>query len=112
MLALPDLPRTVRQALNSPDAAGWKAAMDKEYQALVDRGTWVLVARPRNRNVVTTKWIFTIKTKADGSFERYKARLVARGFTQLLGLDYGETYAPVGRYATARVLLAIACALD
>jgi hypothetical protein len=61
---------------------------------------------------VSTKWVFKVKTHPDGSFEKFKSRLVARGFTQKLGLDYGETYAPVGRYTTVRVLLAIGCALD
>ena len=112
MAALPDIPRTMPQALSGPDRVGWKAAADKEYTALVNRDTWVLVLRPKGRNVITTKWVFTIKTKPDGTFDRYKARLVARGFRQRLGLDYGETYAPVGRYATARVLLAVGCSMD
>ena len=112
MASLPMEPRTLRQALSGPDAPGWKGAMAIEYQALVDRGTWALVPRPKNRNVITTKWVFTVKTKADGTFQRYKARLVARGFDQRLGLDYGETYAPVGRYATARLLLGLACVYD
>jgi hypothetical protein len=112
MSALPPEPRTLTQALKGPDAAGWRAACDAEYQALVDRGTWELVPRPAGRQVVSTKWVFKVKTHADGSFEKFKSRLVARGFTQRLGLDYGETYAPVGRYTTARVLLAIGCAMD
>lgn len=112
LAALPEVPRSLRQAMRGPDAMGWKAAADKEYQALVDRGTWTLVPRPKNRKIISTKWVFTVKTKPDGSFDRFKGRLVARGFDQRLGLDFGDTYAPVGRYTTARLLLAIACAMD
>ena len=112
MVALPPEPKTVGAALSGPDYLDWKDAMQKEYDALMQQGTWVLVDPPPNVHVIDTKWIFRVKTKGDGTFERFKARLVARGFKQIEGLDYDETYAPVGRYTTSRILLAMACEKD
>ena len=79
----------------------WKAAMDEEMQALVSRGTWKLVNHPPIASVVSCKWVFTMKYKLD----RYKARLVACGFTQVYGVDYAETFSPVTRLNSIRVLL-------
>ena len=75
----------------------WKTAMDEEMQALVSHGTWELVNRPPGASVVSCKWVFIVKYKPDGSVDRYKARLVARGFTQVYGVDYAETFSRVGR---------------
>jgi hypothetical protein len=69
--------------------------MEDEYGALMSNGNWELVSRPRDSNIVTGKWIFTHKLRADGSFDRYKARWVLRGFTQRPGVDYDETFSPV-----------------
>jgi hypothetical protein len=77
------IPSSVRAALVDPN---WRAAMEDEYGALMSNGIWELVFRPRNSNVVTGKWIFTHKLRADGSFDRYKARWVLRGFTQRPGV--------------------------
>jgi hypothetical protein len=86
--------------------------MEDEYGALMSNGIWELVSRPRNSNVVTDKWIFTHKLHADGSFDRYKARWVLRGFTQRPGVDYDETFNPVGKLATVRTVLSIAVSRD
>jgi hypothetical protein len=86
--------------------------MEDEYGALMSNGTWELVARPRGSNVVTGKWVFTHKLRADGSFDRYKARWVLRGFTQLPGVDYDETFNPVMKPATVRMVLATAVSRD
>ena len=70
--------------------------------------TWTLVPRPQNTNVVGNRWVFKVKHKADGSIDRFKARLVAQGFTQTQGVDYGEVFSPVARLAAIRSLLALA----
>jgi hypothetical protein len=78
----------------------------------MSNGTWELVFRPRGSNVVTGKWIFTHKLRADGSFDRYKAHWVLRGFTQRPSVDYDETFNPVVKPATVRTVLSIAVSRD
>jgi hypothetical protein len=99
------IPSSVRAALADPN---WRAAMEDEYEALISNGTWDLVPRPQGSNVVTGKWVFTHKFRADGTFDRYKARWVLRGFTQRPGVDYDETFSPVVKPATVRTVLATA----
>ncbi|XP_021734821.1 uncharacterized protein LOC110701481 [Chenopodium quinoa] len=88
----------------------WKIAMREEYDALIDNGTWKLVPRPPNMNIIRSLWIFRHKTKSDGSFERHKARLVGDGKTQREGIDCDETFSPVVKPTTIRVVLSIALA--
>jgi hypothetical protein len=99
----------VRAALADPN---WRAAMEDEYGALMSNGIWELVFRPRGSNVVTGKWIFTHKLRVNGSFDRYKARWVLRGFTQRPGVDYDATFSPVVKPATVRTVLSIAVSRD
>ena len=82
--------------------------MVDEYQALIDNDTWRLVPRPPGANVVTSKWIYKHKFHSDGSLARHKARWVVRGFTQRHDIDYDETFSPVVKPATIRVVLSIA----
>jgi hypothetical protein len=103
------IPSSVRAVLADPN---WLAAMEDEYGALMSNGTWELVFRPRGSNVVTGKWIFTHKLRTDGSFDRYKARWVLRGFTQRPGVDYDEMFSPVVKPATVRTVLSIAVSRD
>ena len=79
-----------------------------EYKALMYNGTWRLVPRPPGANVITGKWVFKHKYRADGSLARHKARWVVRGFSQLYSIDYDETFSPVVKPATIRVVLSIA----
>ena len=68
---------------------------------------WDVVPRPEGKLVVTFKWIYKIKHAADGSIEKYKARFVARGFSQKEGIDYEETFAPITRYTSIRSVLSL-----
>jgi hypothetical protein len=86
----------------------WLAAMDEEIQALQSNHTWILVPRPANTNIVGSKWVFRTKYLPDGSIERLKARLVAKGYTHVPGLDYTDTFSPVIKATTVRVVLSLA----
>jgi hypothetical protein len=104
---LPPEPLTAEEALHGPRATQWREAMDREWQTLQERGTWVLEELPEGRRPVGLKWVFKIKTKPDGSLDKFKARLVAKGYSQVQGVDFLDTYAPVSRFTTLRVLLAL-----
>jgi hypothetical protein len=98
-------PATVRVALRDPD---WLAAMQEEFDALQRNGTWTLVPRPPQANVITGKWLFKNKLHPDGSLERRKARWVVRGFSQRPGVDFHQTFSPVVKPATIRTVLHLA----
>ena len=101
-------PQTVKEALNCSEKEQWEAAMQKDMDSIYTNGVWDLVDLPANRTPVGNKWVFKKKTKADGSIEQYKARLVAQGFSQKQGLDYDETFSPVIRFESFRSLIAVA----
>ncbi|GLT68109.1 hypothetical protein SLA2020_403680 [Shorea laevis] len=86
----------------------WQQAMSKELTALSKTHTWNLVDLPPGKTTVRCKWVYKIKTKSDGSVERYKTRLVAKGFNQEYDIDYEETFAPVVRLTSVRSLIAVA----
>ena len=86
----------------------WIKAMKAELQALQTNNTWRLTLLPPHKTAIGCRWIYKIKYRADGSIERYKACLVAKGYTQMEGLDYLDTFSPVAKLTTVRVLLALA----
>ena len=101
-------PQTITEALARPDAHYWQAAIDVELQSLEKNKTWKLTSLPPNRKPISSKWVFKIKTHANGTIDKYKARLVAHGFTQVQGIDYSETFSPVVKLNSIKVLLALA----
>ncbi|CAI7735027.1 unnamed protein product, partial [Closterium sp. NIES-53] len=105
-------PKSARQALSGPHREKWREAMDRELAALEKRGTWDLIPIEKtvNKNVITGKWVFRVKTKADGTYEKHKARWVVRGFDQTHGIDYTLTFAPVSRHTSVRLVLCEAAA--
>jgi hypothetical protein len=96
--------RIGEEALDDPD---WMSAIQEELNNFTRNEVWELVERPR-QNVIGTKWAFWNKQDKHGVITRNKARLVAQGFTQIEGLDFGETYAPVARLESTWILLAYA----
>ena len=101
-------PQNMKEALEGRNWKKWKEASDVEYKALMKNKTWDLVNLPSGKNVVGSKWVFTTKHDSSGNVDRYKARLVAQGYSQEHGVDYHKVFAPVVRYASIRTILAIA----
>ena len=108
-------PVSFDEALKSPHAKYWKLATDAEYQSLVDNDTWDLVEPPEGRAVVGCKWVFKVKYDGEGKVERFKSRLVAKGYSQRYGrygIDFEETFSPVVHFSSVRTLLALAVQKD
>ena len=101
-------PTSVKEVMKSPNKEKWEDAMKDELKSLQKNDVWELVKLPNGRKTVGTKWVFKEKIGADGSIERYKARLVAQGYSQQCGLDYDETFSPVVRTESVRALIALA----
>ena len=97
-------PETFAEASGNLD---WDAAMDEEYRSLMANDTWHLVPLPKGRKLVRCKWVYRTKYASNGSFERIKERLVAKGFSQVEGIDYNETFSPVVKMNSILLLLSL-----
>jgi hypothetical protein len=87
----------------------WIKAMEEELDQIEKNETWELVPRPKDKNVIGTKWVFRNKLNEDGQVTRNKARLVCKGYAQVEGIDFEETFSPVSRMEAVRLILAYAC---
>jgi hypothetical protein len=105
-------PRNLKEAKARPDWPLWEKAIEEELKVLKESETWELVVPPDGANIIGSKWVFRAKKDAAGNVVRYKARLVAQGFSQVPGIDYFDTFAPVACLASIRAILAYAAALD
>ena len=97
------LPNSAKDAIKDPN---WKAAMDREFKSLEDNDVWELVKPPPGQGIISGKWHFAHKLDEKGNVVKYKARFVARGFTQTPGIDYHDTYSPTAKLSTLRTVLA------
>ena len=104
-----DEPENYKEAMTSPNTEKWKSACTKEYNTLMGYHTWTLIERPPNTNIVGSRWMFQVKCDNHGQVNRYKAWLVAQGFSQVPGLDFNETYTPTIRLTTICFIIALAC---
>ncbi|GLI66230.1 hypothetical protein VaNZ11_009969 [Volvox africanus] len=103
-------PASYQEATDGPYAEEWRSAMDEEISAQLTNGTWELAKPPPGARILPCRWVYKVKRAEDGEIERYKARLVAKGYEQRAGIDYGELFAPTSRFASLRMLLAVAAA--
>lgn len=101
-----EIPTSYQEIQNRDDRLQWEQAIEEEIDALLKNKTWSLVPKPQNKNIIDSKWVFAIKRDEFGNPVTYKARLVARGFSQEYLVDYNETFAPVARISSFRVIIA------
>jgi hypothetical protein len=103
------IPNSYKEARASIEAAGWQQSMDEEMTNLRKLGCWTVIPRsslPPNTPIMGTRWTYRKKTDENGTFTRYRGRLVAKGFSQILGVNYFESFSPVASFVTIRTLFA------
>ncbi|KAJ4728612.1 Retrovirus-related Pol polyprotein from transposon TNT 1-94 [Melia azedarach] len=86
----------------------WKNAVDEEIKVILNNNTWELVSLPKGHKAIGVKWVHKVKQNSKGEIERYKVRLVAKGYSQRVGIDYDEMFAPVARLETVRLIISLA----
>jgi hypothetical protein len=106
------VPKSIREAGQSKERSLWMAAIALEHAALMENKVWSLVPLPYGKKAIRSQWLFSIKTKSDGSIERYKSRLVILGNMQKFGINYEEVFSPVCRLESLRIFLAICTILN
>ena len=106
------IPKNVKLAWASEHKVFWRGATDSEYDSLIENDTWKLVPLPEGRKALPCHWVLAVKYNADGTIERFKARLVINGQFQQFGVDFDEIYAPVARFESLRIILALGTILD
>ncbi|KAK8578849.1 hypothetical protein V6N13_142124 [Hibiscus sabdariffa] len=107
-----DEPKTYQEAVASPDSEKWLEAMRSEMDSMSENKVWTLVEPPEGIKPIGCKWVFKKKTDMDDNVQTYKGRLVAKGFRQIHGVDYDETFSPVAMFKSIRILLAVAAFHD
>ena len=100
-------PQDYREAVSSPESPLWKEAINSEIDSILQNHTWELVDLPPGNKPLSSKWTFKRKMKANGTIDKYKARLVIKGYKQKEDLDYFDTYSHVSRITSIRMILAI-----
>jgi Reverse transcriptase (RNA-dependent DNA polymerase) len=105
-------PKTYAEAMSHPDATQWEMVCADEMCAFEHMGMYEVIPHPTGRKIVGSKWVFCIKRGPTGEIQKYKARIVAQGFTQIEGIDYNETFAPVAKLTSICTILAIAAELN
>jgi len=108
LLNLESGPVTYEEAIKSQDSTFWKEAIQEEMDSIMGNKTWKVVDLPPGSEPIGCKWIFKRKNKVDGTIDKFKARLIAKGFTQKEVIEYFVTYAPVAIIASIRMLIALA----
>ena len=108
MLATDTETTTYTEAAQPSKSQQWQRALDEEMRSLMDNNMWTLIDKPRGRLIVNNKWVYEAKLKTDGTVDKYKAKLVAKGYTQKQGIDYSETFSPVARFDTISMVMSVA----
>ena len=111
-ISINDDPKTLKEAMEWSDWPEWKEAMDDELALMAKYQVWDVVDEPADKNIIGCRWVFRIKRDANGKVLKYHARLVAQGFTQIYGIDFQETFAPVARLSSIRTIIALAASED
>lgn len=105
-------PRTFKEAMNVPDAKHWLKAANEEIMSLMVNKTWEIVPLPPGKKAIGSGWVFKVKRNSDGTIERYKGRVVAKGYSQRSGFDYTEIFAPTFRTSALRLIFVLAAVED
>ena len=98
---------SLSEALHSPDRDEWMIAMQKKMSSIDKNNVWEVVDLPPRRKTIENKWVLKVKSKANGLIDRYNVSLVAKGYTQRVGIDYEDTFSPVVRFASICLILSI-----